>query len=135
MCKAAGTLTVATAQLDPMRRLPETAGAIASFVQKAAAAKADVLLLPEAALTGYDETAIKGATKWQLEAAEQEVRQACATHQIAAIVGEPSRLVNGDYNSALVIGPDGRLVARQHKMQLVPTDLGWSQPGSQVICV
>ena len=129
----AGRLVVASAQLDPTRQLPDTATTITSFVRQAAEARAQVLLLPEAALTGYDEAAIQQATPAELASADQTIREACRAHRIAAVVGMPFTDEQGNtYNSAHVIGPDGATVGRQHKLQLVPTDVGWSKPGYQL---
>ena len=89
---------------------------------------AEVILLPEAAITGYDEGAISRAMADRNGAAVREaeaaIAKACRTHKLAAIVGTPyyDHSTRTTYNSATVIGPDGELVVRQHKLQLVSTD-------------
>ena len=57
----------------------------------------------------------------------------CAANHIAAIVGTVHYDSEGGcYNSATLIGPDGQVVGRQHKLQLVPSDEPWSQPGNML---
>ena len=126
-------LVVATAQLKPSQRLPDTVGAICGRIRDAAAAGAQVLVVPEMATTGYDEAAILRATPAQLDAAEHEVRAACRSHGVAAVVGTLFRDASGRaFNSALVVGRNGSVAGHQHKMQLVPTDDGWCQAGNQL---
>jgi predicted amidohydrolase len=96
---------------------------------------AEVIVLPEAAITGYDEGAILRAMAEgdgeTVREAEAVIAEACRTHKLAAIVGTPyyDETTGAVYNSATVIGPDGRVAGRQHKLQLVSTDVvsgeGW----------
>lgn len=95
------------------------------MIGEASQAGAQVVALPEAALTGYGPDMVARVSSREVTQAEDEVKEACRKCKIAAIIGTPSK----GYNSALVINSDGSEVVRQHKMQLVPTDLPWSRPG------
>ena len=121
-------LTVATAQLRERRSVQETVERMTSFVAEAAARGAQVVVFPEAAITGYGPDCVASVSQDDVAAAEKSVREACRAHSIAAVVGTPLL----GFNSALVIAADGSEVCRQHKMQLVPTDLPWSQRGEMV---
>ena len=121
-------LTVATAQLRERGSIEAHTNRIVEFIAMAADSGAQVVALPEAALTGYGPACVARATPDAVAAAEEEVREACRRHSIAAIVGTP----RGGFNSALVVAADGSEICRQHKMQLVPTDLPWSRPGEEL---
>ena len=120
------TLRVATAQLRERDTLEANVSRITRFIAEAADAGAQVVALPEAALTGYGPESVARSSESEVAEAEDTVRAACRRHAVAAIVGTP----RGGYNTALVIGSDGSELCRQHKMMLVPTDLPWSRPGS-----
>eukprot|EP00930_Biecheleria_cincta_P086898 TRINITY_DN76156_c0_g1_i1.p1 TRINITY_DN76156_c0_g1~~TRINITY_DN76156_c0_g1_i1.p1 ORF type:complete len:409 (+),score=39.49 TRINITY_DN76156_c0_g1_i1:35-1228(+) len=125
-------IKVGAAQFQP-KVLQDNVSQIIRFIKEAAAQGIEVLLLPEAAIPGYDEDAILEATPQQLTEAEQMIRDACAEHHVAAIVGTAYHDAAGRcYNSATVIGPTGEVVGRQHKLQLVPPDESWSRPGEAV---
>ena len=118
-------LTVATAQLAERDSFANGIARICSFIGEASQAGAQVVVFPEAALTGYGAERVARVAPDDLAAAEDAVCAACRRHSIAAIVGT----ARDGYNSALVVDADGSALCRQHKMMLVPTDLPWARPG------
>ena len=78
---------------------------------------------------GYYSEAIQATTPGQLAAAEAKIAEACAVAGVATVVGTPYHSTDGRcFNSATVIDNMGRVVGRQHKLQLVPTD-DWAVAG------
>jgi len=140
---------IAVGQLRPDRPLAETVAKIVELLKAAALDGVDILCLPEAALTGYVACSIAAALAdpTALAAAETAVRAACREARVACVLGTPfmdtgdgegagvSGVASGGeasteasagkartFNSAVLIGKDGAVVGRQHKMQLVPPD-------------
>ena len=66
----------------------------------------------------------------QLAGAEKQVADACRAHDIYAIVGTPYRDGDRLYNSAVVITPQGEILARYHKVQLAES---WPVGGEQLL--
>ena len=127
------SLVVAAAQLRPDRTLDATVREMERMLADAAGAGAQVLVLPEAATVGYSDDAGAKATAAALADAEDTLRAACRRHSIAAVIGTPHTSPDDGrcFNSAVLIDERGELIGRQHKMQLVPTDAGWSVPGER----
>lgn len=118
-------LNVAIAQLRERDSIESGLSRIVDFIGEGARSGADVVVFPEAAVTGYGPELVARASAHVVAALEDAVRSACQRHSVAAVLGTP----RGGFNSALVIDRHGSEVGRQHKMVLVPTDLPWSQPG------
>lgn len=116
------SLRVATCNLKIRDSLDETVARASIALAKAAGAGADVLALPECALPGYDAELIQAATPAALRSAERSIRDACRAHGIGAVYGAP----RDGYNEAVVVDGAGDVVARQPKLQLVPTDAPWT---------
>jgi predicted amidohydrolase len=85
----------------------------ASLVRRAAA---DVLVLPELFLTGYelDPSHAVSSTDPRLD----PLAAACAETRTAVMVSAPTRDADGAYISALVFGRDGQLAAQYNKQHL-----------------
>ena len=121
-------LRVASTQLRE-RGMSASVARIADLIGKAARGGAQVVTFPEAALTGYGPEMV--ASAGDVAAAEDDIRNVCRRHSIASIVGSP----RDGSNSALVVNADGAVVCRQHKMQLVPTDLPWTKRAGDALHV
>ena len=158
---------VAVAQLQASAILEVNTLAVLREIRTAAAQGAAVVAFAETALTGYFAPVMEvlagvgsasDAARAALLRAEQRVRECCAEHAIAAVVGTvtlcplPSAVDGGVgggggdathttpggapaavilENSALVISATGEDLLRQPKLQLVPTD-AWARPGAFV---
>lgn len=121
------SLVVATGQLRSDRSLGDTVAKMEAMLSDAAAAGAQLLVLPECALVGYSADCGSKAPAWMLAEAEEVLCAACRRHGIAAVVGTPhtSETDGVTRNSAVIIDERGAVIGRQAKMQLVPTDQGW----------
>ena len=90
-----------------------------------------VAVFPECALTGYfEDDFMRAITAEQLEEALQRVAASCRKHDIYAIIGTPMRDGDRLYNSAVVITPQGEILARYHKIQLAES---WPTAGDELL--
>jgi len=93
--------------------------AIGAAAQSAAAAGAVVLVTPEMSATGYN---IGELSAERAESPDGPLHAAIASvavkHAMAIIYGYPERSPDGNYNTAVVIGPDGTTLATHHKVHL-----------------
>ena len=124
-------LTVATAQIRSDRDLESTVNQIKSIVAEARGHRADVLLLPEACLPGYDEERILATPHDAIESAVKSISAAAKKHQVSTIIGTPTLVGGKRFNSAVLIDSTGTIIGQQNKMQLVPPDESWSVHGSE----
>ncbi|SEK87408.1 carbon-nitrogen hydrolase family protein [Streptacidiphilus jiangxiensis] len=123
-----GPLTVAAGQaactaLD----LVANAATAADLVRRAADRGADLLVLPELFLTGYELPGItadpdrhtSGAADPRLD----PLREACAHHRTALVVGAPTRTESGALHiSALAFDRDGNVAATYDKQHATPSE-------------
>jgi predicted amidohydrolase len=128
---AALQLRVAAVQMRSSRDLAENVRKIAAQLSRCAADGVRVAVFPECALTGYfEDKFMQAISVEQLDTAERQVAEACRTHDIYAIVGTPYRDGDRLFNSAVVITPQGSVLARYHKVQLAES---WPVGGDQLV--
>ena len=121
-------LTVAAVQFHPRATVDENATAIIEWLTKAREKNVRVVVFQECATTGYVKEAIAAANSEVLLEAERRIAQACDAHDLFAVVGTPYVSEGIRYNTAVVFGPEGELVERYAKIQLVGGD-DWACPG------
>jgi predicted amidohydrolase len=115
----APTLRVATVQMRSTRDLSANIQKIDDYLARCAKDSVRVVAFPECALTGYFDKAFMQAIRAEtLADGERRVAESCRKHNIYAIVGTPTREGDQLYNSAIVISPQGKTIARYHKIQL-----------------
>lgn len=126
-----GFLRVAVVQFRSGEDIRENIARMTEQIGAAADKGAQVVVFPECAVSSYFAEAVRRVTADDLRAAEEALRAACQAHGIAAVVGTPEFRADGIANSALIIGADGRVIARHHKVHLVDGDTDWDcVPGS-----
>ncbi|PRY16798.1 carbon-nitrogen hydrolase family protein [Kineococcus rhizosphaerae] len=86
---------------------------------EAAAGGASLLITPEMFLTGYDlgpdtPARVRALAPGLLD----RVRALAREHSIALVVGLPEVVGDDCFNAAVLVGPDGRVLARHHKVHL-----------------
>jgi predicted amidohydrolase len=124
-------LRVAAVQMRSSRDLHSNVAKIEDCLRRCAADGVKVAVFPECALSGYfDDAYMKAFSAKQLANAEQQLAKACREHRIYAIVGTPHRDGDRLYNSAVVITPEGHILARYHKVQLAES---WPAAGDELI--
>jgi predicted amidohydrolase len=131
MSTAAKEIRVAAVQMRSTRDLEANVKKIDAHLTNCAKEGARVAVFPECALTGYyDDEFMQSITTKRLEAALQRVADSCCKHDIYAIVGTPTRDGDRLYNSAVVITPQGEILARYHKIQLAEK---WPTAGDELL--
>jgi len=112
------------------RDLSNNVAQIKAFIRESGAKGARVVVFPECALTGYFEDVVKSVTAAKLADAEAAVADACREAGVYVVLGTPCREKEKLFNSAIIINPSGRVVARYHKTQLAE---GWPEAGEEMI--
>ena len=123
-------LTVAAGQADcAALDVPANVAAAADLVRRAADQGAELLVLPELFLTGYELTGIATAPEeYVLEAGDSRLdplATACADTRTAAVIGAAGRDADDAgllHISALVLGRDGRFAARYDKQHVTRSE-------------
>jgi NAD+ synthase (glutamine-hydrolysing) len=121
-----GTLAIGVAQMPETADLGRNLREIARFVESARRAGVALLVFPECALTGYAPALHKSSAGFDpdaVEAAVEEVRGLARKSRLALVLGTHLPLDRGWSNSALLIGPDGRIATRYDKAHLYGRDV------------
>ncbi len=128
---SAPQLRIAAIQMRSTRDLAKNIRMIQQHIARCARDGARIVVFPECALTGYfDNDFMHAFSAEQLADAEKLVAEACRMHKVYAIVGTPHRDGERLYNSAVVITPCGKILARYHKIQLAES---WPTAGHQLL--
>lgn len=122
-------MKVAAVQMRSTADLADNVERMRGFIRKCASEGARIVVFPECALSGYFEKVILDLQADQINAAEQKVRDECRDSKVYAIIGMPYRQNGNLFNSATVIGPDGKVIERYHKIQLAER---WPDPGDHL---
>lgn len=123
---------VAIAQAVQTSDLGVNFRAITGFIERAAQAEVDLVAFPECALTGYGPAHHASAAGWDpdaVEAAVEELRALAREARTGVLLGAHLPVEGGWTNSALLIGPTGRLLARYDKAHLYARDGEFYRPG------
>jgi omega-amidase len=121
--RAAGPLRLAMGEYDIGWHDPETSLArLASVVERAAGAGADLLVLPEMCTTGFTMEPERYAEPLDGPSAAR-LSELARRHRIALLAGLATREADGDgsaacYNSALLLAPDGERIGEYRKQRL-----------------
>lgn len=126
---AADKMAVAVVQFRSSPDLGENVRRHCEYVLRCAKDGARVVVFPECSVTGYTEEAVAKAAPEQLRQAESAVAEAAKEAKTYVIVGIPTKKDAAVFNSAVVFGPDGKLIERYHKVQLAED---WATPGDHM---
>jgi ribosomal-protein-alanine N-acetyltransferase len=124
-------LRIGVAQVAQTGDLDTNLAKALEYIDEAAAEKVDLLCFPEVHLSGYRVGLIDPDSvvdEAGLTRALDAVRERCKDHGIAVCMGTGTPNADGKpFNSAVVIGRDGEIVATHHKSRLTPKDaLGYA---------
>jgi len=117
MCKALLRIKVAACQVMTTEDVEFSKNRVISFLEIAAAQEVDLVLFPEATLSGYSNRAEFWATARPeaFEAAERDIAAACKRLKLAAVVGSAYQGPAGWINGLAVFEKDGQLIGRYGK--------------------
>src|SRR6185295_12302107 len=117
MCKSLLRIKVAACQLMTTEDIEFSKNRVISFMEIAAAQRVDLVLFPEATLSGYSNRAEfwANARPETFLAAERDIAAACKRLKLAAVVGSAYQGPGGWINGLAVFERDGRLVGRYGK--------------------
>lgn len=111
---------------------------LAALVDEAGRAGAGLIVCPEMAVSGYvfdDAEEILPHTEAPEGPSFAALSPLAAAHGAWVVYGFAERAEDGLFNSAAVIGPDGRLVCTYRKVLLFEADETWAQPGRRRLVV
>ena len=113
-------MRLALDQWTPVASKTEGIARLHDSAAKAAALQADILILPEMALTGYNigPEAVRAAAEPKDGPMVQALAAAAQKHRIAIVAGLPERAGPHVYNTAHMIGPGGATLAHYRKTHL-----------------
>ena len=131
------TLRIALAQCRQTNDFEENARTIFEFLERAAAAQAQIVCFPETQTVGYrvdiarPDSPVEPA---RLTALHARLAKRCGELGIACILGTETPLESNPqgkpYNSALVISEAGEILGVHHKTRLMPLDAVAYSPGT-----
>jgi len=127
--KAASSIRVACVQMGVKPDLDRNLRKILRRIEKAAAEGARVVVFPECALTGFDRDYFLTLTWERIARGEKEIARAARKKNLYVIYGTITDSgKKRPFNTAIVVGPDGREIHRYHKM--LPES--WFEPGPRL---
>lgn len=129
-------MRIACAQYEPrVGDLEGNRAAAVEWARRAAAAGADLAVLPELASSGYAFASEAEAAALSEDAAGGPLVAAltavCASSGLHVVVGVSERGERGRHNSAVLVGPDGP-VATYRKLHLFHDEQSWFEPGADL---
>jgi predicted amidohydrolase len=95
---------------------PTNVRTIFEYLDQAARKKCDVAVFPECSLAGWLSTAVHSAAETIPGPLTEELGRRAHAHRMAIVLGMEERDGRRIYNSAVLIGRDGRLLARHRKI-------------------
>ena len=123
------TYRIAVVQLPVMAEDPRAnLRTILEALDLAERRKADFLVTPEMALTGYH----GNFDKHLRDELVSELRRACRRAGVTLIAGVGDKRGGRTYNEQLIIGGDGRIIGRHAKIVATIGDRKWSTPGQKL---
>ena len=131
--KAKPVLTVSCAQMHWAQSLEYNLETTKRFIRLAAEAGSDVVLFPEANLTGYDFPYLIKLPMREINAALREARRTVKEYGIFAILGTIEKRGKKFLNLAHVVNPDGEIFHTYAKNQLAGADeRKYCRPGEKL---
>jgi predicted amidohydrolase len=120
MCKSLPKIKVAACQLMTTEDIEFSKNRVISFLAIAAAQQVDLVVFPEATLSGYSNRAEFWASvrPQAFQDAERDIAAACRRLKIAAVVGSAYQGLDGWINGLAIFEKDGRLLGRYGKIFL-----------------
>ena len=119
---------IAGVQMVVHRHIEDNAPTVLHYIQEAAAARADFVVFPEMALTGYHGDFSQSAR----DDAMLLVQSQCANLGVCALVGVGDKRDAATYNSVFVIDDGGAVLGCHDKIMATDGDRKWCTPGTEL---
>ncbi len=123
-------------EIQDLNEVGVDAGRLENFIREAAARGADLVVTPETSFYRYEPWEQDGVTMLDLAKHYDELRSKFSSLaeelNISLLIGlrEPSGdEVKPVYNTALFIGPDGKMLGKQHKVFPSNAEMKWTRAG------
>ena len=111
------SLRVASVQMAISDSINKNLRRMQRGMAEAKAAGARLVLFPETALSGFDKATVEELDWDELREAELDIAAAAESHDIYVLFGSVTRTDEArPFNSAVLVGPDGKEITRYHKM-------------------
>lgn len=127
---APATLVVAVVQFQSGADIAENVDRHCRHIRDCAQAGAQVVVFPECSVTGYSKDIAGFSNAGELAQAEARIADAARAAGVHAVIGIPTVHGTAVYNSAIVVGRDGHIIERYHKVQLAGER--WATPGDHL---
>ncbi|AHG88612.1 Nitrilase/cyanide hydratase and apolipoprotein N-acyltransferase [Gemmatirosa kalamazoonensis] len=130
------TVRVALANIHPATTRDESVTLARAAIERASAARADIVCFPECYVPGYRTpgSTLPPPDEAFLARAWSSIAESAAAANVAVVLGT-ERLVDGAPRiTALVVDRDGTLLGFQDKVQLDPSEESLFSPGSERRC-
>lgn len=116
-------IKIAAAQIESAGDLAANTRKIATFIERAARDKADIVVFPELALTGRDAADVRSAAPEAIDQALRSIQDTARAHGIYVIVGAPLMADGVRRNAAIVIDDHGTVLTRYAQIAADRSDL------------
>ena len=126
-------LKAAALQMATSRSICRNVEKLCAAVDEAAHADADLLVVPECALSGYPPA--RNLDFDLLQEAQQNVAAHAASKQLWLALGTTTRRGDAWFNTALLFSPTGERVASYDKTELMPNERAVFTPGDALTAV
>ncbi len=135
---SAGVLRVATCQFAVSGSIKRNARQIHSFLRRAKRAKADIVHLPECALSGYAGKDFETLDRFNWKLLREETKKIMALAaklKLWVVLGSIHQLTrpNKPHNCLYLIDPKGRVVDRYDKRFCLSDELAFYTPGNRFV--
>ena len=122
-------ITIAVAQMKFRATIGENVSRILKIIHSSARRRADVILFPECAVTGYN-CDFGRLSRSEIEGALDMVGEAACSARCHVLVGSPTFHGRKRFNSLVVFDPRGRRVFCYSKIHLTARDKRFFSPGN-----
>ena len=111
-------LRVSAVQFRSSKNLNDNVKRHCEYMRKCAKKGSRVVVFPECSISGYADEAVEKATRADLDKAEAEICAVAKEVGVYVIAGNPTKLEDRTYDSAIVVTPEGKIIERYHKVHL-----------------
>lgn len=102
------------------------------MIGQSADRRCQIVVLPECLDAGWTHPAAQSLAAPVPGPTYERLAEAAARNRIHVVAGITERAAGRIYNAAVLIGPDGRLLLKHRKINLLDIELDWYHPGDRL---